>query len=127
MTLSKIYLLGLLLVALGVTGVSFAGWTESRTADEPKAMKEIMEKAMKGGLAKKVASGEADDKEKLELLDMLIDMVTHDPPKGDEIQWKMMAGTVMMDAAKVVVGREGAGEALAKSMNCKACHDLFKP
>ncbi len=125
--MSRIYMLGLLFVALGATGATFAGWTEIRTADEPKPLEEIMEKAMKGGLAKKVASGQADDKEKLEFLDMMIDMVSHDPPKGDAIQWKMMAGTVMMDAAKVVVGREGAGEALSKSMNCKACHDMFKP
>lgn len=123
----KVFGFGLLSVALGVTGATFANWNEGRLADEPKPMKEIMEQAMKGGLAKKVASGQADDKEKLELLDMMIDMVAHEPPKGDAIQWKMMAGTVMMDAAKVVVGREGAGEALAKSMNCKACHDLFKP
>jgi formylglycine-generating enzyme required for sulfatase activity len=97
------------------------------TAKDPASIDEIMNKAMKGGLAKKVASGKADDKEKLELLSMMIDLVENDPPQGDANEWKMMAGTVMMDVAKVVVGREGAGDDLSKSMNCKACHDKFKP
>ena len=119
-----------MLVIVGVATSTLSGIGLNSKADDEKELKpisEIMENAMKGGLVKKVASGQADEKEKLELLDMMIDLVQNDPPKGDAMQWKMMAGTAMMDAAKVVVGRENAGEELAKSTNCKACHDLFKP
>jgi len=123
----KVLMLGLLFVAAGAAGVSSGAWSEKNRDDGPKAIGEIMEKAMKGGLAKKVASGKAEDKEKLELLNMLIDLVDQDPPKGDPMQWKMMAGKAMMDAAKVVVGREGAGEQLTQAINCKNCHDVFKP
>jgi hypothetical protein len=114
-------------VAVGATTAATGAWQEKTQDDGPKPIGEIMEKAMKGGLAKKVASGKAEDKEKLELLNMLIDLVDQDPPKGDPMQWKMMAGKAMMDAAKVVVGREGAGEQLTQAINCKNCHDVFKP
>lgn len=85
-----------------------------------------MKEAMKSGLAKKVADGEATDEEKMKFLDMMIDLVANEPPKGDDTEWKMMAGPVMMNAAKVVVGREDGAESLKKSMDCKACHDIFK-
>lgn len=120
--------IGLLVVlAAVVVGAAGAMVAELPTRKDPLSIGEIMEKAMKGGLAKKVASGKADDKEKLELLNLMIDLVDNEPPQGDANEWKMAAGKAMMDAAKVVVGREGAGEALGKSINCKACHDVFKP
>jgi hypothetical protein len=110
-----------------VVGSAGARVAERFTSKDPASISEIMEKAMKGGLAKKVASGKADEKEKLELLSMMIDLVENEPPQGDANEWKMAAGKAMMDVAKVVVGREGAGEELSKSINCKACHDVFKP
>ena len=126
----KCFGVGLLAVALMFAGgILNAGIAAPMVQDEegPRSIEVVMEKAMKGGLAKKVASGQASDKEKAELLDMLVDLVENEPPKGDAVQWKMMSGKLMIDAAKVVVGRKGATEELAKSMNCKACHDVFKP
>ena len=87
---------------------------------------------MKAGMAgntsllKKVLSGDASAEEKMKLLDLLIDLVENDAPKGDETEWKMMAGMSMLTAAKVVAGREGAIDELKKATDCKSCHDKFK-
>ncbi|MEZ6093590.1 MAG: hypothetical protein R3C03_05035 [Pirellulaceae bacterium] len=94
--------------------------------EDPKSIEDIMKEGMKGGLSKKVASGEATDEEKLQMLSLLVDLVENDAPKGDEMEWKMMAGTAMMNAAKVVLGRDGAEESFKASIDCKACHDKFK-
>jgi hypothetical protein len=110
-----------------VVGSGFAYFDASLSKkDEPRPIKTIMKEAMKSGLAKKVAGGEASDEEKMQFLDMMIDLVANEAPKGDEMEWKMAAGTVMMNAAKVVVGREDGGEALKAAIDCKACHDVFK-
>ena len=95
--------------------------------EEPKSISDVMNAAMKGGLNRKVISGEATDEEKLEFLNLMIDLVENDPPQGDAAEWKNTAGLVMLTAAKVVVGREGAGDALKDAANCKRCHDIFKP
>ncbi len=117
----------LIALAVIVCGTGFAWVNENPSMpDEPKSIKAVMKEAMKNGLAKKVAEGKASDEEKMKVLNLLIDLVENEAPKGDATEWKMMAGTAMMNAAKVVVGREGAGEAFGKSIDCKACHDKFK-
>ncbi len=77
-------------------------------------------------LCKKVVTGEATDDEKKAFLDLLIDLVENDAPKGDELQWKTASGKALLAAAKVVSGREGAAAELKEATNCKACHDVFK-
>ncbi len=117
----------LLAVAAVFVGSGFARFhNETKSAEDPKPIKAVMKEAMKSGLAKKVAGGEATDEEKMQVLNLLIDLVENEAPKGDETEWKMMAGTAMMNAAKVVVGREGAEEALGAAIDCKSCHDKFK-
>ncbi len=91
------------------------------------SIEEVMKTAMKGGLNKKVISGEATTEEKMQFLGLMIDLVENDPPQGDSAEWKAMAGNVLINAAKVAVGREGAGDALKEATNCKSCHDKFKP
>lgn len=110
-----------------VVATGGAMYATAPAKDDPASIEEVMEKAMKNNLGKKVASGKADDKEKMEFLSLMIDLVDNEPPQGDATEWKMMSGKLMMDAARMVVGKEGAGEKLAESMNCKACHDIFKP
>ena len=87
-------------------------------------------KAANGGgensLFNKVVGGKASAEEKLKLVDLLIDLVENEPAKGDATEWKMAAGTTMLAAAKVAVGREGAVDELKAAGNCKACHDKFK-
>lgn len=118
------------LVAIGcmlVVGLGFGFGTGPPAEEDVKPIKEVMAEAMKGGLQKKIVKGEASDEEKMKFLDMMISLVENDPPQGDATEWKMTAGTAMMNAAKVVVGREGAAKALAESTNCMACHAKFKP
>jgi hypothetical protein len=93
-----------------------------------KTVKEVMKAGFAGNssLCKKVTSGEASDEEKKQFLDLLIDLVENNAPKGDETEWKMQSGTALVAAAKVVTGREGALEELGAAVNCKACHDKFK-
>ena len=93
-------------------------------------VKQVMGKAMspKGDkLNKKVLSGEASDKEKLELLDLYISLTENDPPSGDKASWNKFTSKAAMAAAKVAVGREGATDELKAATNCKKCHDAHKP
>ena len=98
-------------------------------AKKPKhTIKEVMAKALKGNkLNKKVLSGEASQKEKLELLNLYISLVESKPPKGDNSSWQKLAGASALAAAKVAVGREGALDELKAATNCKACHSVHKP
>ena len=120
-------------VLIGVlfAGLGFAYPVVDGNKDEVKkdkaSIEDVMKTAMKGGLNRKVVTGEATDDEKLQFLSLMIDLVENDPPKGDHAEWKSMAGAVVLNAAKVVVGREGAGDLLKEAINCKACHDKFKP
>lgn len=95
---------------------------------EKKTIKQVMKAGFAGdnSLCKKVVTGDASDDEKKEFLNLLIDLVENDAPKGEEIQWKMQSGRALLAAAKVVAGREGATDELKEATNCKACHDVFK-
>ena len=92
----------------------------------PKTIKEVMKIAHKEGLMKKVQGGSASDEEKKQLLDLYIDLVEGEPKKGDKAEWKIAAGAVVISAAKVVLGREGATDELKKTTDCMACHSKFK-
>lgn len=116
-----------LLIAFAVVGGVIASGPSSTV--EKKSIKEIMKAANAGGensLFKKVPTGKATPEENKKFLDLLIDLVENDPPKGDGVEWKMASGTALLAAAKLEVGREGAAEELGKAVNCKACHDKFK-
>ena len=93
-----------------------------------KTVKEVMKAAFAGdsSLCKKVVSGQANEDEQKQFLDLLIDLVENDAPKGEVVEWKMQSGTAMLAAAKVVTGREGSLDELKAATNCKACHDKFK-
>lgn len=95
---------------------------------EKKKIKEVMKAGFAGdsSLCKKVVSGEGNDEDKKKFLDLMIDLVENDAPKGDEVEWKMQSGKALIAAAKVVAGREGATAELKEAANCKACHDKFK-
>ncbi len=116
------YYLGLVVVmCLGCLAVA-------NTMAEKKKIKEVMKAGFAGdtNLCKKVVSGEGTDEDKKKFLDLLIDLVENDAPKGDAVEWKMQSGKALIAAAKVVSGREGATAELKEAVNCKACHDKFK-
>jgi hypothetical protein len=95
---------------------------------EPKfKIKEVMKKAMAGGLCKKCASGQATAEEKKQLVEMFVALHDNAPPKGEKDSWAKVT-KALVDAAKAVEAGtdEKAGKALAMLVNCKACHGEFK-
>ncbi|MCR9296805.1 MAG: hypothetical protein NXI32_29200 [bacterium] len=116
------------LLFLAIAAVApFALAAEDEEKKPKHTTKEVMEKAMKGGLLKKVAGGEATEEEKKELLDMFISLVENKPPRGEMESWHNLAGASALAAAKMVVGRDGAADELKAATNCKACHSQHKP
>ncbi|MGI9472845.1 MAG: hypothetical protein ACR2NZ_15000 [Rubripirellula sp.] len=94
---------------------------------EPKfSTKEVMKKAMKGGLLKKVASGDASEEETKQLHSMLVALSKNEPKKGDAESWKKMTGALVKASTAAVDGDPEAGAMLKKAANCKACHNLHK-
>ena len=88
--------------------------------DSKYSTKEVMKVAMKGGLLKKVASGDASDEEKAKLTAMLEALAKNTPKKGSEESWKKLTG------ALVKAAKAGDGKALMTASNCKACHTPHK-
>lgn len=122
--------IALLFAASMVTALAIAEDPGNKTGnDDPKhSVKDVMGKAMKGdNLNKKVLSGKATDKEKLELLDLYVSLTENDAPKGDADSWKSFTSAATIAAAKVAVGRDGALDELKAATNCKKCHDAHKP
>ena len=118
-----------LVSSIAIVAILLLGFSHANSFNaEKKTIKEVMKAGMAGNtsLLKKVLSGDASAEEKMKLLDLYIDLVENDAPKGDETEWKMMAGMAMLTAAKVVAGREGAIDELKKASDCKSCHDKFK-
>ncbi len=118
-----------LVSSIAMAAILLLGFSHANSFNaEKKTIKEVMKAGMAGNtsLLKKVLSGDASAEEKMKLLDLLIDLVENDAPKGDETEWKMMAGMSMLTAAKVVAGREGAIDELKKATDCKSCHEKFK-
>lgn len=93
---------------------------------EPKySIKEVMAKAHKEGLLKKVASGKADEDDRKELLELYVALSLNKPPAGDAAAWKK-ATAVLVKAAKAAVMDGAKGKELGKLVNCGACHKVFK-
>ena len=105
-------------------------WADHHEAGEHGAKyttKEVMKKAHKEGLLKKVLGNQASEQQKLQLLDLYLSLLENEPPQGSEESWVMKSGTAIVAAAKVAVGRDGAVADLKSATNCKACHEVHKP
>ena len=112
---------------LGLAIVTTETLTRAADDDKPKfTIKQVMKRAMKGGLCKKVASGKADDAEKKELLELFQAMAKQKPPKGDADSWKDKTEALVAAANANVKGEDGAGPKLGKAANCKSCHSKHK-
>ena len=119
----------LMLAVVAIGTVAFAANSNANNTVETKkpkhTVKVIMGKAFKGGLWKKVASGEASAEETHALLDMFVSLSEFKPKKGSAESWKAKTDALIVAAAKVAAGRKDAG-ALAKATSCKACHNVHK-
>lgn len=87
---------------------------------EKVTIKQVMKKAMAGGLCKKVATGKASSEERKELVALFEALAKNEPPKGDEESWKKKT-KALVDAAKA-----NDGDALKKAADCAACHKEHK-
>ena len=87
---------------------------------DPVSIKVVMQKAMKGGLCGKVASGKASEDEKKQLIALFTDLAANKCPKGDEKDWKERT-SALLAAAKA-----DDAKALKKAADCKGCHSEHK-
>ena len=100
---------------------------ESLETKPPKhAIKEIMKEAHGKKLLNKVVDGAASKEEKDQLLDLYISMIDNKPGKGEDRSWLMKSGRLILAAARVSVGRDGAEADLKAAADCKGCHEVHK-
>jgi cytochrome c553 len=89
-------------------------------------IKDVMQKAMKGGICAKVAKGTASDDEKADLVKYFTALTQNTPPMGEKDSWTKRT-TALLDASKgAAKGDEKAAKSLQKLANCATCHKEFK-
>ncbi|HVX13221.1 MAG TPA: hypothetical protein VHC22_18695 [Pirellulales bacterium] len=96
--------------------------------EKPKyTIKEVMKKAHKDGLMKKLADGGGTKADAEELLDLYKAMAKNKAPKGDAESWKTKTKALVDAAQNVVDDKPGARAELMKAANCAECHKAHKP
>jgi len=115
-----------LLVASIVVTFGWAMLTFSTGAQEKASIKEVMKVAMKGGLCKKVADGQANDEEKKKLAGLFAALHENKPPKGEQASWDEKTKALVDAANDVLAGKPGAADKLKTAANCMACHSAHK-
>jgi hypothetical protein len=115
-----------LLIASVVVMFGWAMLTFSTDAQEKASIKEVMKVAMKGGLCKKVASGEANEEEKKKLAGLFAALHENKPPKGEQASWDEKTKALVDAANAVLAGKPEGGAALQKAANCMGCHSEHK-
>lgn len=108
--------------------LAIAGTTLGFVAEDAKyTTKEVMNKAQKGGLMKKVLEGKATAEEKAKLVEYYESLPQHEPNKGDAAAYKKLTENMVTAAKAAQKGEAGWKQKLQKAAaNCKACHDLYK-
>lgn len=103
----------------------------AQAADKPPkyTVQEIMKVVFKGedSAHKKIIKGIATPADYDKLVEYVSALPLNDPPQGDAAEWKKKA-SALLDA--VVALKAGKPEALAqynKTVNCQACHRVFRP
>ena len=111
---------GLIAGSLAVFALAIFMDNSSFGGGDKVTIKDVMAKAMKGGLCAKVASGKASDDEKKALVACFTAFSKIPCPKGDEKDWKERTGALLAAA------KADDGKALKKAMDCKGCHSTHK-
>lgn len=108
--------------------LAIVGTTVGFVAEDAKyTTKEVMNKAQKGGLMKKVLEGKASDAEKAKLVEYYEALPQHAPNKGDAGAYKKLTENMVVAAKAAQKGEDGWKQKLQKAAaNCKACHDQYK-
>ena len=113
-----------LVLLTAAIAIGFVGITNQ--ADGGPKTKAAMKTCMKGGLCKKVATGDGSAEDKAALLAAFTAMAAEKPPKGDADSWKAKTTALVKAAQLAVDGDAGAGAALKSAANCKDCHTAHK-
>jgi hypothetical protein len=115
-----------LVVALVFTIGAMSAFTLAGSTADEDVIKAVMKEAMKGGLHKKVVSGQASAAEKAELLKIYKEMANVSPEKGDAASWKSKTAALVAAAQAAVDGKGDSSALLKSAANCKACHAAHK-
>ena len=96
-------------------------------AGQPKyTIKQVMKRAHKEGLMKRLAIGKGTKDEARELLQLYEALGQNPPPKGDPTSWQAKTQVLIAAAQDVVDSKPGAGASLQKAANCAQCHNMHK-
>ena len=93
---------------------------------------DVMEKyhkAPKGvdSISKKIANGQGSKEDIAGILEGYKAMTVEKPEQGDVANWKKLTTALVASMTAVQKGEAGALEKYKTAVNCKACHDEFKP
>jgi len=103
------------------TAVIAAGVTGNQDGKDDRAViRNVMQKAMKGGIAAKFAKGEASADERAQLITLFTSLTGTKAPKGDAKSWNEKTSALL--AAVSANDRN----AFTKASNCAACHKEHK-
>ncbi len=94
--------------------------------NEKLSIKEIMKRAHKSGLLKKVATGKATDSEIADLHRYYLAMPTLTPPAGGEKSWKNKTEALVAASQAAIDKDPAAGELLKSATDCAGCHKVHK-
>lgn len=85
---------------------------------------DIMKKAHKEGLLKRVQPGDASAEDRQQLLEFYQALAKLKPPKGDQSGWDERTAA-MIGAAQAAV--DGDVSKLKSAVNCRDCHNYHRP
>jgi len=113
-------------VAAALVGVSIAS---AGKGEHHEAFEKIMKQGFKGktSLVTKAVEGTASAAEVKKLQGMLKELAGLKPPRGEMDSWKSLTAALIKAGDSVAKHSKGAGPALKKAANCKACHGKHKP
>ena len=114
----------MLVASLGVAAVLAA---DSDSGKPKYTIKEVMKRAHKDGLLKRLAIGQGTKAEARELLELYEALGRSEPPMGEPESWKQTTETLIAAARDRVEGKPDAGKRLQKAANCAECHKMHKP
>ena len=121
----SLYALAILSASVGL--VDSTSRADEATDEKPKhTIKEIMKKAHKDGLMKRLSVGKGTKDEAKELLELYESLGKNDPPKGEPGSWKEKTAQLVAAAQDVVDDKPDAGARLTKAANCAECHKMHK-
>lgn len=101
--------------------------TPAADRDQPKyTVKQVMKRAHKDGLLKRIAAGQGTKEEARDLLELYRSLGQNKPPKGDPASWQAKTRDIAAAAQDVVEDKPDARARLQKAVNCAQCHKMHK-